>query len=162
MYLSDVPPGGGGETAFPNIPRPHDASVSPCAAGVLAARPRKGDAILFHSLRLDGSLEPKSLHAACPVAPGHEKWAAAKWMRVGRFAVGDEPVTPAPRVGEDAAAAAAGGFARGCVDRDARCPAWAEAGECSLNPAFMVGRRGEPGVCAASCGRCDVGGGVAV
>jgi len=153
MYLADAAsPAAGGETAFPNVARPSSPpSASPCAAGVLAARPVKGDAVLFHSLRLDGSLEPRSLHAACPVLAG-EKWAAAKWLRVGRFAVGDEPVTPAPRVGEEEAAAGAAG-SPACRDAHPACLQWAEAGECARNPGYMVGPRG---ACLAACGRCGV------
>lgn len=44
----------------------------------LAAKPRKVDAILFHSIKTTGELERKSLHTACPVIKGI-KWSAAKW-----------------------------------------------------------------------------------
>lgn len=54
---------------FPNIPAPGGENVgfSECARKHLAVRPRKGDAVLFHSIAPHGALEKKSLHAACPV-----------------------------------------------------------------------------------------------
>jgi prolyl 4-hydroxylase len=33
---------------------------------------------MFHSMKPDGTLEKRSLHAACPVIKGI-KWSAAKW-----------------------------------------------------------------------------------
>lgn len=51
---------------------------SECARYTLAAKPRKGDAILFHSMQPNGDLERRSLHEACPVIKG-VKWSAAKW-----------------------------------------------------------------------------------
>ena len=41
-------------------------------------RPRRGDAVLFHSLTPDGTIDPRSLHGGCPVVQG-EKWVATKW-----------------------------------------------------------------------------------
>jgi ectoine hydroxylase-related dioxygenase (phytanoyl-CoA dioxygenase family) len=54
---------------FPNIPAPGGENIgfSECARKHLAVRPRKGDAVLFHSIAPHGALEKKSLHAACPV-----------------------------------------------------------------------------------------------
>jgi hypothetical protein len=54
---------------FPNIPAPGGENVgfSECARKHLAVKPRKGDAVLFHSIAPHGALEKKSLHAACPV-----------------------------------------------------------------------------------------------
>ena len=64
MYLSDVEEGG--ETVFPNVPVPSTQSIaegfSECAMEGLAVRPRKGDAVLFFSLRTDGRLDKGSLH----------------------------------------------------------------------------------------------------
>ncbi len=67
-YLVDVEEGG--ETAFPKIPAPggdNGPDFSPCARYHLAAKPRKGSAVLFHSIKPNGDYEPRSLHAACPV-----------------------------------------------------------------------------------------------
>lgn len=36
----------------------------------------------------------------------------------------------------------------GCVDEDDRCAEWAEAGECALNPSFMMAS------CVQSCNVC--------
>ncbi len=54
---------------FPNIAAPggENAGFSECARYHLAAKPRKGTAILFHSIKPTGELERKSLHTACPV-----------------------------------------------------------------------------------------------
>ena len=49
---------------------------SPCAAGHVAAKPRKGDAMLFYSLKPDGTQDPASLHTGCPVVKGI-KWTGA-------------------------------------------------------------------------------------
>lgn len=48
----------------------------------LAAKPKKGTAVLFHSIKPSGELERRSLHTACPVIKG-EKWSMPK-VRVGR------------------------------------------------------------------------------
>ncbi|GJP51549.1 hypothetical protein CLOM_g10713 [Closterium sp. NIES-68] len=88
MYLSDVEEGG--ETVFPaaeltpaNIhsPLPPDSQLSQCAKGMLAVKPKRGDALLFWNLKPDTTLDPKSLHAGCPVIRGN-KWSATKWIRV--------------------------------------------------------------------------------
>ncbi|CAI5530681.1 unnamed protein product [Closterium sp. Naga37s-1] len=69
MYLSDVEEGG--ETVFPaaeltpdNIhsPIPPDSQLSQCAKGMLAVKPKRGDALLFWNLKPDTTLDPKSLH----------------------------------------------------------------------------------------------------
>ncbi|CAI5468324.1 unnamed protein product [Closterium sp. Yama58-4] len=69
MYLSDVEEGG--ETVFPaaeltpdNIhsPIPPDSELSQCAKGMLAVKPKRGDALLFWNLKPDTTLDPKSLH----------------------------------------------------------------------------------------------------
>lgn len=100
MYLSDVEEGG--ETVFdaasdlPTKPPADPAGLSECARkknnassttpSSLAVRPRKGDALLFWSLKPDGSLDHSSLHGGCPVIKG-EKWSATKWMRVREYSV---------------------------------------------------------------------------
>ncbi|KAJ3670169.1 hypothetical protein LUZ60_010493 [Juncus effusus] len=86
MYLSDVTKGG--ETVFPNAEgwesQPKDDSFSDCARKGLAVKPVKGDAVLFYNAHPDGTVDPLSLHASCPVIEG-EKWSAPKWIRVGSF-----------------------------------------------------------------------------
>lgn len=44
----------------------------------LAYKPRKGDIVLFWSIKTDGRFDPKSLHGSCPVIRG-QKWSATKW-----------------------------------------------------------------------------------
>jgi prolyl 4-hydroxylase len=82
-YLNDVEEGG--ETVFPNVPAPNGDNgpeFSECARHHLAAKPRKGSAVLFHSIKPSGDLEKRSMHTACPVIKG-EKWSAPKWIHVG-------------------------------------------------------------------------------
>lgn len=92
MYLSDVE--SGGETVFdaaddlPTVPPADLSGLSDCArksnTSSLAVRPRAGDALLFWSLRPDGSLDHASLHGGCPVLKG-KKWSATKWLRVQEY-----------------------------------------------------------------------------
>lgn len=82
LYLSEVEEGG--ETVFPSALARPGAGGSDCARSGLAVSPVKGDALLFHSLSLDGHEDTASLHAGCPVIRG-DKWTATKWMRVGKI-----------------------------------------------------------------------------
>jgi prolyl 4-hydroxylase len=80
MYLSTVEEGG--ETVFPLASEKVKGSEwSDCAKKGLAVKTYKGDALLFYSLKSDGSLDPKSLHGSCPTTKG-TKWSATKWIRV--------------------------------------------------------------------------------
>jgi prolyl 4-hydroxylase len=67
-YLNDVEEGG--ETAFPN-------------AG-WTVFPRRGGAVYFEYCNSRGQVDPRTLHAGCPVLRG-EKWIATKWMRERPF-----------------------------------------------------------------------------
>ncbi|KAL6782723.1 PFH16 [Auxenochlorella protothecoides x Auxenochlorella symbiontica] len=154
MYLSDVEEGG--ETVFPNAAVPasqsREAGYSECAMAGLAYRPRKGDAVVFWSLRTDGTLDAGALHGSCPVTKG-TKWAATKWYHVAHYAMDGEipksvkhvvfkaPRPPAPP---------------GCKDTQKACSDWADGGECDNNPGFMVGQKGQAGACLYSCNRCDL------
>lgn len=68
IYLNE--PDGGGDTAFPNIG--------------LVVRPRTGLAVIWNSLRPDGTPNPYSLHHGTPVTAG---WKAiiTKWFRRPRM-----------------------------------------------------------------------------
>eukprot|EP00271_Cylindrocystis_brebissonii_P014476 TRINITY_DN35827_c0_g1_i1.p1 TRINITY_DN35827_c0_g1~~TRINITY_DN35827_c0_g1_i1.p1 ORF type:complete len:278 (-),score=42.73 TRINITY_DN35827_c0_g1_i1:390-1223(-) len=83
MYLTDVEIGG--ETVFPaadaNVNQPGYDELSKCGKAGVGFRPKRGDAILFWSMKPDATLDQKSLHAGCPVIKGN-KWSATKWMRV--------------------------------------------------------------------------------
>lgn len=79
LYLTDVPEGG--ETAFPfenGFNMDGSYNFEDCIG--LRVRPRKGDGLLFYSLFPNGTIDPTSLHASCPVIKG-EKWVATKWIR---------------------------------------------------------------------------------
>lgn len=43
-------------------------------------KPRKGDALLFWSLHVNGTFDKHALHGGCPVRSGM-KWVATKWIR---------------------------------------------------------------------------------
>lgn len=90
MYLHDWLEEGG-ETVFPKVPSPKGTNpeFSECARNSLAVKPRKGDAILFHSMTFSGELEPRSMHGACPVIKG-EKWSMTKWIHTGHYRMGDK------------------------------------------------------------------------
>eukprot|EP00899_Mesostigma_viride_P000751 jgi/Mesvir1/10677/Mv13768-RA.1 len=139
MYLTDVEEGG--ETLFPSA-RGFDRKLverddlSECAKGGLAVKPKKGDALLFYSLKFNGDKDLSSLHAGCPVIRG-EKWSATKWIHIDSYATAEGDGSP------DA-----------CVDKHRSCPEWALAGECEKNPVFMVGVMGDLGQCRKSCGVC--------
>ncbi|KAL5229832.1 hypothetical protein ABZP36_028608 [Zizania latifolia] len=87
MYLSDVEEGG--ETVFPTANSNSSSSpfyneLSECAKKGLSVKPKKGDALLFWSMRPDGTLDRSSLHGGCPVIKGN-KWSSTKWMRVHEY-----------------------------------------------------------------------------
>ncbi len=80
---------------------------------------RAGDALLFYNLRADGSLDPRAMHAGCPVLGG-VKWTATKWLHAAPFhpdwlqdAGGTADNAPLPDE---------------CVDAHASCQRWADAG----------------------------------
>lgn len=68
LYLTDVEEGG--ETVFPNIPVPPgqtSENFSECAMQGLAAKPRRGDAVVFWSLTTAGMLN-KGVDPLCVIA----------------------------------------------------------------------------------------------
>lgn len=127
MYLTT--PGAGGETVFPmGLPKSTGPGFSDCGRTGLSVRPRAGDAILFYSLKPDGSEDIASTHGSCPTLEG-EKWSATKWMHRGHFYMPNEDGSK-------------------CSDAKADCSRWARAGECDRNPNYMHA------YCAKSCNIC--------
>ncbi|XP_031488144.1 probable prolyl 4-hydroxylase 10 [Nymphaea colorata] len=89
MYLTDVEEGG--ETVFPSVKVnssliPYWDELSECGKTGLSVRPKKGDALLFWSMKPDATLDPLSLHSGCPVIKGN-KWSSTKWMRINEYRV---------------------------------------------------------------------------
>lgn len=82
-YMSNVT--NGGWTYFPmafNNQRPKSfklKKINDCNKG-LKVTPKKGNAIIFYSMKPDGNVDPKSLHGACPVGHNQTKWGANKWI----------------------------------------------------------------------------------
>lgn len=151
LYLSDVDEGG--ETAFPMNSEWIDDSVkqrlgpfSSCAEGHVAARAKKGDALLFYSLRTDGGQDSAAMHTGCPVLKG-TKWTGTIWVHTLPFRletfgqmIHDNGIVP-----DD------------CVDAyPDDCKKWAEIGECTNNAKYMTGDAFNLGFCRFSCKACEV------
>jgi len=138
LYLTDVEEGG--ETAFPDSEWADPALAagpwSECAEGVVAARARAGDALVFWSVMPNNEIDPASMHAGCPVIKG-EKWTGTKWIHAEPFRW--RPPPPPPDVG-------------GCKDKNPTCKAWANSGECKKNAGFMIGDKSSPGMCVKARG----------
>ena len=161
MYLTT--PEEGGETVFPSASRKVSGPQwSECAREGFAVKPRRGDALLFYSLKPNGQKDEDSLHGSCPVLKG-EKWSSTKWIHVVPFgAPGSEAVKQKwnPKSSKESSAGAGGGggtsgdgAAAPCRDLQSDCAGWAQRGECSKNPKYMLSS------CRKSCGACGSGGG---
>jgi len=130
LYLTDVEEGG--ETTFPNTDVPtsrNTSAYSTCGNGGRGVKARRGDALLFWSMKPGGELDSGSSHAGCPVIKG-EKWTATKWMHVNPIGAPSEETHKVfydggPRPTLD------------CNDAQDECRSWAEGGECDKNPGFM-------------------------
>lgn len=159
VYLRDTELGG--ETIFPKAKKPPDFDDpdagefrwSQCAqVGGVPVRSVAGDAVLFWSLTEANTLDPGSLHGACPVVAG-EKWTAVKWMRVAKFDGNFQHELPMPSL--TVADRSSDDPEKNCVDEWAECAEWARKGWCARNPEFMIGRAGsrdsKGGACPKSC-----------
>jgi prolyl 4-hydroxylase len=159
VYLRDTELGG--ETIFPKAKKPPDFDDpdagafrwSQCAqVGGVPVRSVAGDAVLFWSLTEAYTLDPGSLHGACPVVAG-EKWTAVKWMRVAKFDGNFQHELPMPSL--TVADRSSDDPEKNCVDEWAECAEWARKGWCARNPEFMIGRAGsrdsKGGACPKSC-----------
>eukprot|EP00756_Hemistasia_phaeocysticola_P058321 Hpha_TRINITY_DN34944_c0_g1::TRINITY_DN34944_c0_g1_i1::g.184122::m.184122/K00472/P4HA; prolyl 4-hydroxylase len=82
IFLADMPIDAGGETVLPmaNGGPPAPGYGLTCGRG-LRVRPRKGAAILVYDMTPDKTMDPYSLHGACPVKKG-QKFVAVQWLRV--------------------------------------------------------------------------------
>lgn len=151
LYLHDTEEGG--ETAFPethvDVTPELEARLGPfssCARGRVAFRPRKGDALMFWSLKPDGTHDDMSSHEGCPVVRG-VKWTATAWIH-------SMPFQPA-RLRQQLEDRATGKGERDgepgmCDNMHTSCDHWASVGECDKNPDYMAAS------CARACGKCEV------
>lgn len=83
---------------FPNVPAPagrDQSAFSECAQKSLAVKPRRGDAVLFHSIKPNGELERRSMHGACPVIKVRARQLEAGGGGLG-WVVWVGPACPAP------------------------------------------------------------------
>lgn len=129
MYLTT--PEEGGETVFPySEKKVSGEGWSDCAKNGLAVKAKKGNALFFYSLKPDGTGDGKSTHGSCPTLKG-EKFSATKWIHVGPFRKDSIPSKPK------------------CRDYNENCGEWADFGECTKNPEYMMK------ICRLSCGTCD-------
>jgi len=141
----------GGETAFPASDHwiGDDKARGPfseCAEGHVAAKPKKGDALMFYSLKPDGESDVTSLHTGCPVIAG-TKWTATKWIHTKPYHPDWmlAPITDKIHRPEI------------CEDNNQMCTSRAKQGECKKNPEYMVGNTGMGlGQCRRSCDSCEV------
>lgn len=89
VYLTDVD--AGGETCFPLEGEGGVARKSAPGfdykqcAGLVVGPPRAGDALLFYSTFVNGTLDDASLHGGCAVTRG-QKVVATKWLRNNQVA----------------------------------------------------------------------------
>mmetsp|Transcript_20334 Transcript_20334/g.34912 ORF Transcript_20334/g.34912 Transcript_20334/m.34912 type:complete len:335 (-) Transcript_20334:187-1191(-) len=147
IYLLDTEEGG--ETCFPlsswvsDKTRQAAGPLSTCAEGHVAAKPKMGDALLFYSIKPDGTHDPNCLHTGCPVVAGH-KWTATVWVH-------SQPFRPTQFVNASTAPQDSGL----CKDTSDRCEAWAKSGECEHNSVFMQGLDKIVGACRAACRVCE-------
>ena len=153
MYLDTVEDGG--ETVFPDsrwanpeLQSQQQAETmqglwSKCGARGVAAKAKKGDAMLFFSLHSDNEPDRHSLHAGCPpLSEGQVKWTATKWIHVSEFQVAAVMARAPPGV---------------CADLNEACANWAKSGECDKNPSYMKGSvSARDGQCRLSCNACGV------
>lgn len=163
IYLVDAEEGG--ETAFPKTSdadwadagqRAAFGPFSECAEGHVAVPARKGDALLFYSLKPDGQTQdPAAMHTGCPLIKG-VKWTATVWIHPEPFR--PETYATAKERAEGGGSASpqdVRGDAGVCMDIDSRCPEWAAAGECEKNPSYMTGEGAHiAGACRLACRVC--------
>ncbi|GIL84045.1 hypothetical protein Vretimale_11080 [Volvox reticuliferus] len=146
LYLHDTEEGG--ETAFPDSSAWLNAELadrmgpfSECAKGKVAFRPKKGDALMFWSIKPDGTHDPLSLHTGCPVVKG-VKWTATSWVHSMPYAF-DRYISEGKDSEEH------DGEPGACTDMHDMCGNWADGGECDKNPVYMHTH------CARACKRCE-------
>ncbi|WIA37951.1 hypothetical protein OEZ86_001328 [Tetradesmus obliquus] len=140
MYLGDVEEGG--ETTLPlgkfideGRQRLHSPSECATKGSGMAVLPRKGDALLFWDMHVDGTrVDRASLHASCPTLKG-TKWTATKWIHNRPYGGSFDALQQAA----------------GCKDEADDCEARVAAGKCDSEPTVMLGLKG---VCRHSCKDC--------
>lgn len=140
MYLGEVQEGG--ETAMPlgtfiDEGKQKLPSASECAkkGTGMAIAPKKGDALLFWDMHVDGkTVDRASLHASCPTLKG-TKWTATKWIHNRPYGAGYDPLKQAAL----------------CKDTADDCKALSAEGKCDTDAAKMLGLTG---ICRKTCDDC--------
>ncbi|KAL3111252.1 hypothetical protein niasHT_014306 [Heterodera trifolii] len=61
------------------LTQPHDGGYTIFTDMNIGIEPTEHDALFWYNLRSDGSVDPRTRHAACPVLSGF-KWVANKWL----------------------------------------------------------------------------------
>ncbi|KAF8069685.1 P4H3 [Scenedesmus sp. PABB004] len=152
---------------------PRGAGACAANGSGLAVVPRRGDALLFWDMHVDGrAVDRSSLHASCPTLKG-TKWTATKWIHNRPYGAGYDPLKQAAAcddkrndcacarraarrgLGAPRALRCAALPAARAPHTPARCcrrrSALAAAGRCDADPGGMLGLKGQ---CRRSCRDC--------
>ncbi|KAG1660152.1 hypothetical protein FOA52_007809 [Chlamydomonas sp. UWO 241] len=156
IYL--VAPEEGGETAFPQanawlhpeVGEPRQGPFSQCAKGHVAIKPKTGDMLMFYD-KIPSYLEEDrfSEHTGCPVIRG-TKWNAVKWIHGEPF----QPEQFAKQLQKDPDEPGTLIDPGICADLHEQCANWANGGECTKNPEYMLGHTDGRGMCRKVCNDC--------
>ncbi|KAL6526965.1 hypothetical protein OROGR_016055 [Orobanche gracilis] len=145
LYLSNV--NQGGQILFPHKMQHHhlqnlmqNKMWSDCTKSNNIFETIKGSAIVFFNLHVNGTPDPASAHARCPILQG-DLWCATKFFYLKKISTEDDSTQF-----ESA----------DCTDEDENCPQWAAIGECRRNPMFMIGSPDYYGTCRKSCNVCSL------
>jgi prolyl 4-hydroxylase len=135
VSLSDPQTFEGAETVFPNIPKIKGKYVQnpSCGKNGVAIKGNKGDGVLFYNLLPTGEINNMATHGSCDVIGSGTKYSMPLWIRQAPF-----HISAFKHMGPPV-----------CEDDNLNCKDWAEKGECSTNPSYMLK------TCYRSCSKCN-------